>query len=208
MRNMSLFFIIQDIILWLLMIGVIVGIVYLIVKFVGSILSIPERKRKAEYRKREDEELHKNQQNLINEIYQQASRDRWWAISSQIGKGNHASVFIHRYDGSTERFGFREHGYDYLTQDGMINLYKSLEFKTLGKLHFSYREIGGYSDTVTSFSEGFTPGGGTGYYANTVGGGSSSILEGITLNSPEYEQQLYDEKIRKMEEEKRYKKTF
>ena len=45
---MSLFFIIQDIILWLLMIGVIVGIVYLIAKFVGSILSIPERKRKAE----------------------------------------------------------------------------------------------------------------------------------------------------------------
>lgn len=46
MRNMSLFFIIQDIILWLLMIGVIVGIVYLIVKFVGSILSIPEEKEK------------------------------------------------------------------------------------------------------------------------------------------------------------------
>lgn len=143
---------IQNLIGWLILISIIF--------FIYSLIKNLSNKTKKKI----------NQKSLIDEIFRQANTDRCWTISSSVGRRNHASVFIHRYSGKEERFGFREHGYDYLILEGIIKLYKVLEEKkTRGKLHYSYEEVGGYSDTVTSFSSGFTPGGGTDYYANTVG---------------------------------------
>lgn len=152
-----------------------------------------------------------NQRKLVNSIYEQMINrdDDWWAVSSEVRSGNHASVLIHRYSGKKERYGFKEHGYACLSEYGMRDLFQTLERKTHGKLHYSYKDIGGVgSSTITSFSEGFAPGGGTAFYANTSDSVSGSALIGLTLYCPEYKRQLKEKQRKEREEVKRYKKTF
>ena len=152
-----------------------------------------------------------NRHTLVNDIYMQAlsSNDRWYAISSKIGNGKHASISIHRYSGKIDRFGFKEHGYDDLTRDGMLSLFHALKRTTEGELDYSYDEIGGYSGgAVTSFSTGFTPGGGTGLYANTTSDRPAKDLIGISLYSREYAAMRKEKARQKAENEKKYKKTF
>ena len=169
--------------------------------------------KKTTYEKRMSQEQINNSIELVNDICQHAlaGSEKWWAISSEVGAGKHASVYIHRYSGKTERYGFREHGYDYLTLPGMVKLFKELELKLNGYVKYSYREYYGCgSDAITFVSSSFTPGGGTGYTVNTAdGGGGGKKLEGITLYCPEHAKELREKELHEIENRnKKYKKTF
>lgn len=72
-------------------------------------------------------------------------------------------------------FRFYDYGYANISWQEMVELFKTMEKKLNGYLKIYYKTVGGYDDTITSVSTGFTPGGGTGYYANRAGGGSSRV---------------------------------
>ena len=78
-------------------------------------------------------------------------------------------------------FRFYDYGYANISWQEMVELFKTMEKKLNGYLKIYYRDVGGYDDTITSVSTGFTPGGGTGYYANRAGGGSSRVEDRVEL---------------------------
>lgn len=151
-----------------------------------------------------------NQRSMVSEICGLAKRgSKFRAISSSVGQfDKHASVWIHRTDSTEERYSFNAHGYENLTYNGMVQLFNTLKQELNGSLEISYKEVGGYSDTITSVSEGIGSGGSTAYYVNTAGGGSAKLPTGITLYSEEEtrrrQQMKHEAELRK----KQYKKTF
>lgn len=66
-----------------------------------------------------------------------------------------------------------EHGFSNLNRKDLYALFLILQYRTRGYLTGSYKEVGGgYNNTITSFSTGFTSTGNVGLYANRVGGGA------------------------------------
>lgn len=131
-------------------------------------------------------------------------------ISSEVSySGKHASVHIHRPSGSIDRYGFQDHGYDVLDYPGMKALYAQLSRKLSGHVEVSTKEVSGSgSDAITSISSSFTPGGGTGYTANTAGGaGTATIVVGINIWSPEA-WEIRSASMAQNNPNKNYKKTF
>ena len=114
-----------------------------------------------------------NQKSMVDEISAIAkSSGTYYSIMSSVQMGDmHESVIIMKNNGLKERYGFKEHNFEYLSYDGMVNLFNALAKNLNGSVEIKYKTVYGRgSDTITSVSEGFTPGGGSGYYANTVGG--------------------------------------
>ncbi len=127
---------------------------------------------------------------LVNEIIEFAELGgSYYIISSTVGtRGRHASVWVHRESGAKDRYAFRDHGYDYLSYEGMVELFNTLAKKVRGHVEISWEELG----EVSAFSsKGFV-----------------SSPKAITLYS--YEEWKYRQEKKEQEKmrEAKYKKTF
>ena len=109
-----------------------------------------------------------------------------------------------------ERYGFKEHNFEYLSYDGMVNLFNALAKKLNGSVEIKYKTVyGAGSDAITSISEGILPGGGTGYYVNTAGGaGSAEVPVGIILYCEKTTQQRKQIQAEKKQKNQQLRKSF
>lgn len=92
-----------------------------------------------------------------------------------------------------------DHGFSNLDRSELYALFMMLQYRTHGYLKQNYKEVGGgYNDTITSFSTGFTSTGSTGLYANRVGGGvgRQTLSYYLYLGRAAFEQRKADIKNR------------
>lgn len=124
---------------------------------------IPEQKRK------------ENRRALINELCNFARSDNYVCIDAEfrIDHPYYSSICFKTANG-VAYFYLNKHGYADISEDNLMNILKTLEKRLDGYLKIYYKEVGGYDDTIT-VTEGFVPGGGTGYYVSNGGYGTANV---------------------------------
>lgn len=124
---------------------------------------IPEQKRK------------ENRRALINELCNFARSDNYVCIDAEfrIDHPYYSSICFKTANG-VAYFYLNKHGYADISEDNLMNILKTLEKRLDGYLKIYYKEVGGYDDTIT-VTEGFVPGGGTGYYVSSGGYGTANV---------------------------------
>lgn len=124
---------------------------------------IPEQKRK------------ENRRALINELCNFARSDNYVCIDAEfrIDHPYYSSICFKTANG-VAYFYLNKHGYADISEDNLMNILKTLEKRLDGYLKIYYKEVGGYDDTIT-VTEGFVPGGGTGYYVSNGGYGTTNV---------------------------------